>query len=377
MAAESFSAQSETLETGESLVSTPVHWGTAQLAAPPDQIPGVDIGITHEGAAPAPPMEPAGAPAVETAADAEAVEELIRIAVVSRPLNDVADLVTRLEQTPDGTPTAESVLRLAAVARSVEDVTQLVELLGPPEHPADHMDEAIRHAAKERPTPEVTRLIQLLSCYPHDPHSGAEAVHAAATSRSVEDLMQLIGGLSENRHGGAPVVSSTPAALTAPPADAEPARPAPDTPAQASQPRKRQNGATPQVWLRWAAGVLMLLCAAAHLPLNWSQGSAFSVSAAIGVSAICAAAGVALCLSRSLAVAVASALVAGALAIGHLLANRLTSGSLAQVLRPENVPAPLPTLAAVAATLAALLIVALTVAGLRTSAAGRTPDPGV
>uniref|UniRef100_UPI003F8191F0 hypothetical protein n=1 Tax=Streptomyces flavofungini TaxID=68200 RepID=UPI003F8191F0 len=147
--------------------------------------------------------------------------------------------------------------------------------------------------------------------------------------------------------------------------------------AETPYPRQRRNGATPLVWMRRAAGLLMLLCAAAHLPMDWSQGSTFSLSASIGVSAVCAAAGVALCVSRSLSVAVAGTLVAGALAVGHLLDDRLGSDGLAQVLRPEGVPAPLPTLSAVAAALAALLIVALTVAGLRMSAANRYPGPRV
>ncbi|MFJ8828271.1 hypothetical protein ACIREE_41960 [Streptomyces sp. NPDC102467] len=407
MATDSFSAESEASGTGEPLVSTPIHWGTAQLGTPPpsptrppawpraadvdtadapqDQAlhptPDIDLdtGVTwEEAAALAPSQEPTSAPLLDAPpdADGEAVEELIRIAVLSRPLDDIADLVTRLEQTPDGAPTAASVLRLAAVARSVDDVTRLVELLGPPQHPADHMDEAIRHAAQERPVPDVTHLVRLLSRSPHDPHSSAEAVHAAATSRSVEDLIQLIGSLGEHSGNGAPVVSSTPAA---PPAEtAEHAETAePETAAEASHPQKNRNSSRPQMWLRRTAGVLMLLCAAAHFPMDWSQSSAVSVSAAIGVSAICAAAGIALCLSRSTAVAVAAALLAGALAVGHLMDDRLASGSLARVLQPEGVPAPLPALSAVIAALAALLVVAITVAGLRTPAADRRPEPHV
>ncbi|MFJ9041774.1 hypothetical protein ACIRF8_35050 [Streptomyces sp. NPDC102406] len=427
MTAESFSAEPETPEAGEPLVTTPAHWGTAQLGAPPpppvrpaawpqaanvgtvgaptDQAPrhtpDPGIGITHEGAVPALPAEPPAVPPFEAAAPAEtqahaqaqgdveaegnteggaeAVERLLRIAVESRPLDDIADLVTRLEQTPDGTPTAASILRLAAVTRPVDDVTRLVELLGPPEHPEDHMDEAIRHAAQQRPVPEVTRLIRLLSRSSHDPRTGSEAVHAAATSRSVEDLMQLIGSLDERR-GGAPVVMSTaPVPETPPapnPAPAGPASAESGTTAEGARPRKRPDSATPQTWMRRAAGVLMLLCAAAHLPMDWSQGSAFGVSAALGVSAVCAAAGIALFVSGSLSVAVAGTLVAGALAVGHLLDGRLGSDTLSRVLRPEGVPAPLPTLLAVVATFAALLVVAMTVSGLRTSSA-QAPDPQV
>ncbi|WP_157868823.1 hypothetical protein [Streptomyces atriruber] len=414
MAAESFSAAGETSGTGEPLVSTSVHWGTGQLGGPvregTAQRPQAAGHATDEAS-------PAGAVAVadggrperavgdadgrppEPAApdtDDDAVRELIRVAVVSRPLDDVVDLVTLLEQSPDGLPTAASILRLAAVARSVDDVTRLVELLGPPEHPADHMDEAIRHAAEERPIPDVSRLVRLLSRPPHDPHSGAEVVHAAGTTRSVEDLMQLIGSLREQQEqqgqpgqqGQQQATGSTPdadsaqsadkgadkakgsdsnrgeARTTASPLAASAARPAsaPDTAAA------QVRSTTSLVWLRRVAGVLLLLCAAAHFPLNWSDAPAFGLPAALGVSVLCAAAGAALCLSGSPFVAVASTLVAGALTVSHLVDDRIDSTTLAYVLRPDRVTAPLPTLSAAIATLASLLVVALTIAALRASA---------
>lgn len=407
MAAESFSAAGETSGTGEPLVSTSVHWGTAQLGVPTRVEPAPwqhPAGHTTDQAVPARepvadvadgapperdrPVEAAeGGPREHAAPDAEddAVDELIRVAVVSRPLDDVVDLVTLLEQSPDGMPTAASVLRLAAVARSVDDVTRLVELLGPPEHPADHMDEAIRHAAEERPIPEVSRLVHLLSRPPHDPHSGAEVVHAAGTSRSVEDLMQLIGSLRE-QSGGAPGVPSVDGAAatgtdaapgsnsaqgaagsdarstTTAPARTASAPTAPEAPA--AQVRTR----TSLVWLRRVAGVLLLLCAAAHFPLTWSGAPAAGLAGALGVSVVCAVAGLALCLSGSPFVAVAGTLVAGALTVAHLVDDRFDSRTLAFVLRPERVTAPLPTLSAAIAALASLLVVALTIAALRASA---------
>ncbi|MFI6090492.1 hypothetical protein [Streptomyces sp. NPDC051218] len=391
MAAESFSAAGDTSGTGEPLLSTSVHWGTAQLGAPPAHQPAPwPQAAEHEtddvppewdanGADDEPPPEVpdtddepmAQAP---PGPDEDAVEELIRVAVVSRPLDDVVDLVTLLEQSPDGVTTAASVLRLAAVARSVDDVTRLVELLGPPKHPAEHMDEAIRHAAEERPVPEVGRLVHLLSRPPYDPHSGAEAVHAAGTTRSVEDLMQLIGSLREHKEADYPDVA-VPAAPLAPPtaAAAQPATaPAPTSEAAAAEGTQAQ-GKTALVWLRRVAGVLLLLCAAAHFPLNWSDASTLGLFAALGVSALCAVAGAALCFSRSPIVAVASTLIAGGLSLAHLVDDRINSRTLAYVLRPDWVAAPLPTLAAVAATLASLLVVALTIAGLR--AANRKAAP--
>ncbi|MDI3424331.1 hypothetical protein [Streptomyces luteolus] len=293
------------------------------------------------------------------------MEELIRVAVVSRPLDDVVELVTLMEQSPDGVPTAASVLRLAAVARSVDDVTRLVELLGPPAHPAEHMDEAVRYAAEERPIPEVSRLVHLLSRPPHDPHSGAEAVHAAGTTRSVEDLMQLIGRLKEHRDADDTVADAE--VKTSP---AEEARPSLVPAGAASD----AQGRTALVWLRRVAGVLLLLCAGAHVPLNWSHAPAFGLPVALGVFVICAAAGAVLCRSGGPVVAVTSTLVAGALTVGHFVDARVDSSTLAYVLRPNGLAGPLPTVSAVAAALAALLVVALTVAGLG-AAANREPGP--
>ncbi|MEU6675766.1 hypothetical protein [Streptomyces sp. NPDC046853] len=394
MAAESFSAAGDISGNGEPLVTTSVHWGTAQLGAPPrhqpapwqqpvdHEAPGVPDDVS--GDVPperTPPADDDGPPRQKTPdVDDDAVDELIRVAVVSRPLDDVVDLVTLLEQSPEGMPTAASVLRLACVARSVDDVTKLVDLLGPPEHPAEHMDEAIRHAAEERPIPEVSRLVHLLSRPPHDPHSGAEAVHAAGTTRSVEDLMQLIGRLSDRKdadsteamapaQGQAPAPGQAPAAPTKPPVAAAAPSSAPDT--AAAQPQ----GRTALVWLRRAAGVLLLLCAAAHFPLNWSDASTFGLTAAFCVFGVCVLAGLALCFSGSPIVAVAATLVAGVLTVSHLVGDRVDSTTLAYVLRPDGVSAPLPALSAAAATLAALLVVALTVAGLR-AAANRRPVQG-
>ncbi|MEU8956023.1 hypothetical protein AB0C93_17165 [Streptomyces sp. NPDC048518] len=459
MAAEPYSAAGETSGPGEPLVSTTLHWGTAQLGAPPREQPapmpqtaepgtrpatdpavdhptghttaptghvtahpgpitGPPAGVvlperpTHEPDRPPtdpdrPPQEPDRPPnapaerpaeqaaptpadvaegATEVDADDDAVVELIRVAVVSRPLDDVVDLVTRLEQSPEERATARSVLRLAAVARSVEDVTRLVELLGPPEYPADHMDEAIRHAAEERPIPEVSRLVQLLSRPPHDPHSGAEVVHAAGTARSVEDLMELMDSLRDHTGDGSATHPINLAALTRrTPAEAD-ASAAPGTPgaqpAGAGQPSpamataaatpRRARERTPVTWLRRVAGVLFLLCAAAHVPMDWSHTPTVGLSVAVGVAAVCAVAGVALLLSGSPFVAVAATLVAGALTVGHLVDDRVNSKTLGYVLRPDGVAPPLPALSAMVATLAALLVVALTVAGLRASA-NRTP----
>jgi len=278
-------------------------------------------------------------------------DELVRTVVVARPLDDVVELVTLLEQSPDGLPAAASVLRVAAVARSVEDVSRLVELLGPPAHGVDRMEEAIRTAAEQRPVDEVGRLVALLHAAPRAAHAEAQAVHAAATSRPVEDLVQLIGGFDEVKAGSIEAVRTTSRAA-----------------------RKPGNGDL--LWPRRAVAVLVVLCGAAHFPLDWVDTPSHGLAASLGVSVLCLLAGGALWFGRSPAVAAVAAVVPGALAAAHLVGTHVDSAVLAYVRQAGGAMSPLPALAACAATLAALTVLAVSLARrLRGEGArGAVPD---
>ncbi|MFF3379063.1 hypothetical protein ACFYXF_39660 [Streptomyces sp. NPDC002680] len=277
-------------------------------------------------------------------------DELVRTAVVARPLDDVVQLVTLLEQSPDGLPIAASVLRVAAVARSVEDVSRLVELLGPPQRGVDRMDEAIRTAAEQRPVAEVGRLVALLHAAPHAAHAKAQALHAAATGRPVEDLVQLIGRFDEAQGGGEVHGRDRESAATPTPVPA----PAHTAPHGQEQPAR--------LWLRRAAAVLVLLCGAAHFPLDWVDAPKHGLAASLGISALCLLAGTALWFSRSSVVAAAAVLIAGALAAAQLLGVHADSATLAYVRQAGGAATPLPALAACLATLAALTALAVSLA---------------
>lgn len=362
MTPESFSARPANSGTGELLDPTSLHWGTAELGTPAPA-PAPEAAADTTPLLPDPPEDDGTQPG-----GGDAIAELIHAATVSRPLDDVVHLVTLLEQSPEGRTMAASVLRMAAVSRSVDDLTRLVEELGPPNHATDHMDDAIRRAAEERPISEVSRLVLLLHRPPHDPHTGAQAVHAAATARSVEDLVQLIGRLGVDQAAESAATAASDTAAVPDPEETPAAPPAPTSaPSTLLFPpdEKRAGRAVPLVWLRRVAGVALLLCAAAHLPLNWADAPSLGLAGGLVVVAACAAAGLALCFTESPAAAVLSACVAGALTIGHLVEDRIDSRTLLDVLRPEAVPAPLPSLAAAVAALAALLVVAATVANLR------------
>ena len=297
--------------------------------------------------------------------------ELVRTAVVARPLDDVVQLVTLLEQSPDGLPIAASVLRVAAVARSVEDVSRLVELLGPPQRGVDRMDEAIRTAAEQRPVAEVGRLVALLDAAPHAAHAGAQALHAAATGRPVEDLVQLIGRIDEDHDEARDQGEVHARGRDREPASAPIPAPAHTAPQGGEQPAR--------LWLRRAAAVLVLLCGAAHFPLDWVDAPKHGLAASLGVSALCLLAGAGLWFSRSSIVAAVAVVVAGVLAAAHLLGAHADSETLAYVRQAGGAASPLPAVAACVATLAALtaLAVSLTRRGRVTGARGTVPDPAL
>ncbi len=57
-------------------------------------------------------------------------DEALRAAAVARPLEEVRQLVTLLNETPHDTGEAGTTLRAAAMGRSIEDVAELVAILG-------------------------------------------------------------------------------------------------------------------------------------------------------------------------------------------------------------------------------------------------------
>ncbi|WP_371663461.1 hypothetical protein [Streptomyces sp. NBC_00280] len=291
--------------------------------------------------------------------------DLVRTVVVARPLDDVVQLVTLLEQSPDGLPTAATVLRVAAVARSVEDVSRLVELLGPPAHGVDRMDEAIRTAAEQRPVAEVGRLVALLHAAPHSAHAEAQAVRAAATSRPVEDLVQLIGSIDDVRDRDRHRERDPDPAI---------ARPAPRVEEAAVV---AGAGRRDVLWVRRAVAVLVMVCGAAHFPLDWVDAPRHGLAASLGVSALCLLAGAALWFGRSPAVTAAAVVASGVLAAVHLLGGHVGSATLAYVRQAGGAASPLPALAACAATLAALTVLAVSLARRRrvAGASDTVPDP--
>ena len=208
---------------------------------------------------------------------------------------------------------------------------------------------------------EVGRLVALLHAAPRAAHAEVQAVHAAATSRPVEDLVQLIGGFDEVK------VKVKDESLAAVGAAARGAKPV----------AVRRPGNGDLLWLCRAVAVLVLLCGAAHFPLDWVDTPRHGLAASLGVPVLCLLAGGALWWGRSPAVAAVAVVVPGTLAAAHLVGTHVDSAVLAYVRQAGGAVSPLPALAACAATLAALTALAVSLARRRRGAGARdaVPDP--
>ncbi|SEC47123.1 hypothetical protein SAMN05216489_00821 [Streptomyces sp. 3213] len=303
----------------------------------------------------------------DSAAHPLALHSLVHAAVTDRPLEEVLQLITLLEQSPKYAQATVDALRAIGVDRSVEDVTRLVTLLTrPPRHP-DSADETIRAAAESRPVEEVTRLMALLHRAPLERHCGEEAVRAAA-GRPVEELAQLIGRLAEEQD--APVQASGPAAdQSTDPAAAEseptgriptdthePEQPS-DRPARRRRPRPPHT--TPRraelpLWPRLFAAATLLMCGLSYYPLHRDGASGAAYGFALGVSILCVLLAPALVLHGGLPVLALSMVVPAALAAIQLFDGRFHSTRLSQALRITAAPPWLAGLLAALAALAAL-----------------------
>ncbi|MET8773254.1 hypothetical protein, partial [Streptomyces sp. NPDC004658] len=280
---------------------------------------------------PAAPL-PVGEPAY-----GDPLRGLVRAAVADRPVEDVVQLITLLERSPEPARMTADVLRAVAVDRSVEDVTRLVALLTEPPRDSGSADEAIRAAAQGRPLDDVSRLVQLLHRSPVEPRCAEAAVRAVAVHRPVEELAELIGRLAAERGTGgaeewsasaavAPVaVPEEPAAGRCPTeGPAQAGAPAAGGPATAGRPaaggpvktrrllvegrvkpprsvaegraQKRQADAdragpdrTPRAcaWAARCAALLVFLCGTAHAPRYWTGLSHGVLGATLLASARC------------------------------------------------------------------------------------------
>ncbi|MFH9730024.1 hypothetical protein [Streptomyces sp. NPDC017260] len=340
------------------------------------------------------------------------VGDLVRAAVADRPLEEVVDLITMLERSPQYSQATIDALRAVGVNRSVEDVTRLVGLLTRPPRHSNSADEAIRAAAECRSVEDVTRLMELLHRTPLEPHCGQEAVRAAATGRPVEELVQLIGRLAEDGlarpdspdarrlraaldgtgEDDAPEPAARPAGLAGAFAAADrrgregdrrgrerrrTPRPARRTPRRE---RDRDGGRTPRdrsphdhdrtarrsargaAWPAWLTVAVLAGCGVAYFPLHQDDASVRAYGAALGLSALCLV--LALLLTVRPAVPLLAAAVVGpaALASAKLYGSATPSARVSETVDLTLAPTWIAVAVAVLTSLIALTALCVRVA---------------
>ncbi|MGW1035702.1 hypothetical protein ACWD4Z_26375 [Streptomyces antibioticus] len=256
-------------------------------------------GSTRPATARAVPPLP-GTPTAAATPYPDPVDGLLHAAAAHRPLEDVARLITMLEQSEECTDAAAGVLRAAGTSRSLEDVSRLVTVLSRAPHPADHTGHMIRAAAEHRP---------------------------------VEEVAELVGRLTRERgreQEGRPVGPSPTAADIG-----------------ASRPRRSD---APGPATRWTAASVLTACGISHIPVHPDGVPLTALVIAWALSVLCLLAAVPL----SRGPVPTAAAVAGVLAPLALLAAQLLSGRVAALSGlPEAALAP-PWAGAATAVCAAL-----------------------
>ncbi|WP_282087054.1 hypothetical protein [Streptomyces tendae] len=394
-----------------------------------------DPGLPVSDADTAPDAEgEAGAAGGAAHAYGDPVGDLVRAAVADRPLDEVVDLITTMEQSPQYAQATIDALRAVGVNRSVEDVTRLVGLLTRPPRQSHSADEAIRAAAECRSVEDVTRLMALLHRTPLEPHCGQEAVRAAATGRPVEELVELIGRLAEDGHvrperpdarrlraardaadehdGGEPDARSREGFTGAGDGadrrgrerrrtprpfrrgrDREASRAARDR-AESRAPRRDGSGAPRErdkaraarerdraarraargpAWPAWLTVAVLAGCGVAYFPLHRGDASAPAYGVALGLSALCLV--LALLLTVRPAVPLLAAAVVGpaALAAAKLYGSATPSARVSPVTDLTLAPVWIAVAVAVVASLVALTALCVRVAA--PASARRRPAP--
>ncbi|MFG3320879.1 hypothetical protein ACGF3J_22805 [Streptomyces sp. NPDC048171] len=339
------------------------------------------------------------------------VGDLVRAAVADRPLDEVVDLITTLERSPQYAQATVDALRAVGVNRSVEDVTRLVGLLTrPPRHP-DSADEAIRAAAESRSVEDVTRLMALLHRTPLEPHCGREAVRAAATGRPVEELVDLIGRLAEDGHerperpdarqlraaqdandeddgresrGRAPADRPARRSRVFGVADRRgrerrrtprPARRDRDRASEgrAQRDRAARRSARGPAWPAWLTVAVLAGCGVAFFPLHRADAPAPVYGVALGLSALCLVLALLLTLRPAVALLAAAVVGPAALAAAKLYGSATPSSPVSRTADLTLAPTWVAVAVAVTAALVALTALCVRVASQDTTRRHRPP----
>ncbi|MFB9517434.1 hypothetical protein [Streptomyces purpureus] len=294
---------------------------TAPPAAPPvvksppkrtPPVPAPEVKSVPKSAQPAPPAPPAPGKRAPSAQDKhengdEAIHTLLWTAATERPVDEVASLVSRLQETGELSCPADVALRAAAVSRPLDEVRQLVVLLNASGYDLERAETTLRAAAVGRPIEDVVKLVNIIG------HDNVDWLPAGRNAEEPESAPRQ----DDRANAGADAV---PAAAPKRRSSVTWARSALDG-ALAAGPGSHTTSSALRSVLRWPAAVALIACALVHVPMDLAQLRAGGQAAALSavVTVLCLLGGVWLAVRDAVAVWAAAAGLATGIIVLHAL----------------------------------------------------------
>lgn len=234
-------------------------------AAPVDPVHRDDVAPPETWRFDPPADPPAGLPVGPQTAPADPGED-------ARAVPEVPD------QHETGDEAVHTLLTTAATERPVDEVAALVARLQETGELSSPADVALRAAAVTRPLDEVRELLALLNASGYDLHQAETTLRAAAVGRPIEDVVRLVGILGTDSSDWQPTEQGNTAERKAGPA---PAPAGPERSRDAAQrtgasldgalaagPGSHSSSPALRSALRWPAALALFACGLVHLPTD-------------------------------------------------------------------------------------------------------------
>ncbi|MFJ4872757.1 hypothetical protein [Streptomyces sp. NPDC088757] len=244
----------------------------------------------------------------------EAIHTLLTTAATERPVNEVAALVARLQETGELSSPADVALRAAAVTRPLDEVRELLVLLNASGYDLHQAETTLRAAAVGRPIEDVVRLVGIL---------GTDGADWRPTGTGT--------GTGDTTPGSVPAAA---AAVPKRPRGAAKRTGSPLDGALATGPGSHSTSPALRSVLRWPAALALLACGLVHLPtdLTGLRAGGDTETLSVVVTVLCLVGGVWLAVRDTLVVWAAAAGLGVAVITLHGVASARTvdllSGSL-------------------------------------------------
>ncbi len=173
------------------------------------------------------------------------------------------------DQDESGDEAVRTLLTTAATERPVEEVAALVARLQETGELSSPADVALRAAAVTRPLEEVRELVALLNASGYDLHEAETTLRAAAVGRPIEDVVRLVGILgTEDTAPAASRPATAPATAPKRPRPADKRTGSHLDRALAVGPGSHSTSPALRSVLRWPAALALVACGLVHLPTD-------------------------------------------------------------------------------------------------------------